>query len=469
MRTIRSLAAGLSAVAVLSCATASSGRIQHAPKQEEVPDFGALVPAHPTDDVTETSPCKVALQRVTTAVPWGRGMAIADGELIVLSRGRHRGEGGVSQNLVDHAGTLWRIDPSVSEPVVPGAWAGDAVRNNAEVFAAPTAPPFHLYDFSAPSDEDILMARPYCALAFDEASRNFFICAYSGAELPDGFRKHATDAVYRYDLRDQRWHVVEQHDPDVVPREAFGAVISNEYYPHHDPATNPPPHGWVNGADGCIAAGDYLYVPAKDNHVVVQYDLDGIRREPSAGPPASRPVLGATMIISHPGGEQEMEVLGPSGVAVHGDYLYIGYRTSSVVVRVRLRSDGDIVRESDGRVKGELIAVFEPWDAGRKRSGNLYDIDMSASGDLFVSMGKEGKVWRISPDPARPFYGNDQSERPTTAPPFLNMTELVGRKTGCNNIFVDDEGGFLYVSSRNNDTGEGRIHGTIYRVALNDK
>jgi hypothetical protein len=459
------MVAAVAAGAAMIGAIGVRAEVDYAPKQERVHDFGALVPEH---EATWKRPQNLALERVTTAVPWGRGMTTVDGELIVLSRGRHRGEGGVDQAIVDHAGTLWRIDTSVSEPVVPGEWAGEAVRRNARVFAAPAEPPFHLYEHDAPPEQDTLMARPYCALAYDEASRNLFVCAYSGAELSTGFRKHATDAVYRFDLRDKRWHIVEQHDPTVVPREALQAVVPNTYYPHHDPSTNPPPHGWVNGPDGCIGVGRYLYVPAKDNHVVVQYDLDAIRRDPDAGPPSSRPVLGATMIISHPGGEREMEVLGPSSVAVHDDYLYIGYRTSSVVVRVPLDESGDIVREPDGRVRGELIAVFEPWDAKRQRSGNLYDITMSAAGELFVSMGTEGRIWMIMPDPERPFYGNDQARRPTTTPPLLDMTERVGRTTGCNNIFFDDTTRHLYISSRNNDTGEGEIHGTIYRVKLPD-
>jgi hypothetical protein len=433
-------------------------------RQEQVPDFGALVPQH---EVRTDCPWPVNLERITTAVPWGRGMAIVDDELIILSRGRHRGEGGVDPAIDDHAGTLWRVDRSISEPVIPGQWAGDAVRRNAAVFAQPTSPPFYLYDRTTSPEDDILMARPYCALAYDAASRNLFICAYSGAELPS-FRKHATDAVYRYDLRDSAWHVVEQHDPNVVPRAALGTVISNAYYPHHDPEKNPPPHGWLNGADGCTAAGNFLYVPAKDNHLVVQYDLASIRTDPHAGPPPSRPVLDSSMIISYPGGEREMDVLGPSGVAVHGDFLYIAYRTSSIVVRVRLDDAGDIVREADGRVKGQLIAVFEPWNAQTKRSGNLYDIDMDADGDLYVSMGREGRIWRITPDPAQPFYGNDQTDRPTTTPPFLDMTHLVGRTSGSNNIFVDRDGGYLYISNRNNDTGEGKIHGTIYRVKITD-
>jgi hypothetical protein len=154
-------------------------------------------------------------------------------------------------------------------------------------------------------------------------------------------------------------------------------------------------------------------------------------------------------------------------VAFHDDFLYIGYRTSSVVLRVPVDDEGDIVRRPDGRVAADLIAVFEPWNAETRRSGNLYDIAMSPGGDLFVSMGAEGRVWRITPDPAHPFYGNDRTERPTSGPPFLDMSALVGRKTGCNNIAVGDDG-FLYVSTRNNDNGEGEMHGTIYRARIDD-
>lgn len=458
------LSAGVAMILVICwCELSVYAEVSHAPKQERVFDFGSLIPPQAVDDTQAVGP---VLERVTTAIPWGRGMANVDGELIVLSRGRHRGEGGVDQSLVDDAGTLWRVDTSVSEPVIPGQWAGEAVRHNATVFARPTTPPFHLYGYEDPPQQDTLMGRPYCALVYDPASQNIYICCYSGAELPDGFRKHATDAVYRYDLRDAAWHIVEQHNPAGVPREALGAVISNQYYPHHDPDQNPPPHGWLNGPDGCAAVGDFLYVPAKDNHVVVQYDLNDIRRDPAAPPPDSRPVLGANVTLRHPGGERDVELLGPSAVTVHGKHLYVAYRTSSVVIRFQLDHAGDLVREDNGRATGDLIAVFEPWDANSKRSGNLYDIAMSASGDLFVSMGTEGKVWRLTPDPSRPFYGNDRSDRRTSAPPFIHMTELVGRKTGCNNIYIDRDNGYLYVSSRNNDTGQGLIHGTIYRVKL---
>jgi len=458
------LAATVAASSV-TVAFAAAQQVDFPPRQERVPDFGRLVPE---GDPRPAAERQVVLERVTTAVPWGRGMAMVDGELIVLSRGRHRGEGGVSERIVDHAGTLWRVDVSTSEPVVPGVWAGDAVRSNAEVFAPPTEPPFNLYRHDGPPEADRRMARPYCALAFDEVSRNLFVCAYAGAELSSGFRKHATDAVYRYDLRDRRWHVVEQHDPAVVPQSDLGIVVPNQYYPHHDPATNDPPHGWVNGPNGCIGVGDFLYVPAKDNHLLVQYDLGGIRADPAAGPPASRPVLEGRMVLTHPGGEEVVDVLGASSVGIHGDWLYLGFRTSSIVARVPLDEGGDVIPGPDGLLRGELIAVFEPWSPETGRSGNLYDLDLDASGELFVSMGRSGKIWRITPDPERPFYGNDRSGRPTSAAPFLDLSALAGRPTGCNTIYVDRATGYLYISSRNNDTGAGEIHGTIYRVRIAD-
>lgn len=432
-------------------------------RQEIVPDFGALIPAD--SQPVDRAAVATALERVTTAVPWGRGLTMIDGELVALSRGRHRGEGGPGQDLDDAAGTIWKIDVSVSEPVVPGQLAGDAVRRNATAWIKPTTPPFFPYDRAVAPEDDILMTRPYCSLTYDAASQNLFVCAYSGAELSTGFRKHATDAVYRYDLRNRSWQIVEQHDHTRVPREELKAVIGNNYYPHHDPSTNPPPHGWTNGPDGCIVAGDFLYVPAKDNHLVVQYDLRAIRDNPDAPPPPSRPVLGAQVLLSYPGGQKLMDVLGPSGVETDGKYLYVSYRTSSVVIRVPLADNGDVIRAEDGPVAAELIAVFEPFDHKTRRSGNLYDITMSKHGELFVSMGTEGRVWRVKPDPQRPFYGNDQTDRPTSGPPFLDMSKLVGKKTGCNNVYASHDG-WLYVSTRNNDVGEGNLHGTIYRARI---
>ena len=424
---------------------------------ERVDDFAALVPKAP---VRREVP-GVRLERITTAVPWPRGVEWVDGELVVLARGRHRNAGGVDASIPDTPGCLYRVDPGIAEPIVPGQRASLAVQSNATTLARAQDSPFHLYDGSVEPIEDTLMDRPYCTLIYDAPSKNFFICGFSGVDLPQRrFRKNASDSIHRFDLRDREWHPVEMHDGRVVPEAELGYVVSNAHYPHHDPATNAPPHGWLNGPDGGCVAGRYLYCVSKDNHRVVQYDLAGIRSDPSAGPPASRPVLGPRVRVRHPGGEREMEVLGPSAVAVHGGYMYVGYRTSSVVLRFPLGAEGELLVDGGG----ELIAVFEPWSAETERSANLIDIAFDSQGELYVSCAEEGGIWKVGrPDPARPFYGDDASERATSAPLYVDLAAHTGEKTGCGNITFDDQDR-LYICVGNYDSDDARIAGAIYRA-----
>lgn len=461
------LVVGIAAVAVpCSCSAPPVGESAvaselrspaYAAKAEVVPDFGALVPDHPTRE----GEVSVFLQRVSAGVPWPRGLAWVDGELVVLARGRHRNAGGVDHSIEDRTGCLFRVDPGLAEPVVPGVLASEAVAANAELFVQAVGAPFRLPDRSKEPVADVLMDRPYCTLIHDPVSGNFFVCGYSGVDLPGRkFRKNATDSILRFEPRTGRWYPVELHDPRVVPPEELGYVVSNEYYPHHDPQRSPPPHGWLNGPDGGCVAGDFLYCAAKDNHLVVQYDITGIRADPEAGFPESRPVLGSRVALESPGGTAETELLGPSAVVARGGYLYVGYRTSSVVVRYRLEPSGDLARP----VRGELIAVFEPWNAEKKRTANLIDIAFNSRGELFVSCSREGRIWKVGrPDPRRPFFGDDQADRPTTAPPYADLRELTGKKTSCGNIRFDDRDR-LYVCAGSYDTASDRIAGVIYRV-----
>lgn len=432
------------------------------PRAEQVPDFGSLVPRVAQDPPSPRgNPIPVRLERISTAVPWPRGLVFVDGELVVLARGRHRRAGGVDHSIDDSTGTLFRVDTRISEPVVPGELASAAVRDNATVLVRPDPRQFRLPDRSLSPGDDYGMDRPYCTLAFDPGSRNLFVCGFSGVDLPGAtFRKNATDSILRYDLRVERWFTVEKHDPTVVPQDTQGYVVSNEYYPHHDPLTNLPPHGWVNGPDGCTVVGDYLYAAAKDNHLLVQYDLANIRKRPYAAAPESRIALGPNVRLRHPGGERQVELLGPSAAAVRDGFLYVGYRTSSVVVRLAIDARGDLIRPA----VAELIAVFEPWSAENRRSANLIDLAFDSTGALYASCARQGRIWKVGiPDPDQPFYGDDQSERATSAEPYLDLRQLTGKKTSCGNLAFDASDR-LYLCSGNYDTDSRLLAGVIYRA-----
>ena len=70
------------------------------------------------------APAVVQLERISTAVPWPRGLVFTDGKLFALARGRHRRAGGPDPAIEDMAGALFTVDPSISEPVVIGVKAG---------------------------------------------------------------------------------------------------------------------------------------------------------------------------------------------------------------------------------------------------------------------------------------------------------------------------------------------------------
>lgn len=402
----------------------------------------------------------VVLERVTTAVPWPRGLAPHPSEerIVVLARGRHRTAGGVSPDVLDHAGSLFLVDTDIVEPVVPGEGAGDAVAHNAERLTGPSQDPFFLFDPEAGAPiEDTHMDRPYCTLRFDAVSENYFICGYSGVDLPGGlFRKNATDSIHRYDLRTQRWYSVELHDPSVVPEGELSYTVSNEHYPHHDPETNPAPHGWLNGGDNAVVAGEFLYVVAKDNHLLVQYELAGIRADAEAGPPESRPVLGSSARLDFRGEVREVPLYGHSALAVHDGYLYVGYRTSSVVARFALDADGDL-----GGAPGELIAAFEPWNAELGDSANLMDLAFNSQGELFVSCATRGRVWNVGvPDPNHVFSGLWSG---ASADPYVDLPEATGKdRARVGNILFDAEDR-LYMCSGNYDGANG-LGGVIYRA-----
>lgn len=385
------------------------------------------------------------VRRVSTAVPFPRGLQIVDGQLYVLARGRVRESGGVDGAVDDKAGTLYVVDPSVSEPI--GSYeVSEAVRNNGRVFAAPTEPPFKLFDRSkVPATADRETDRPYCGLRYDPATRSFFLCAFSGIDKPSGsgsnFSKNLSDAVFRYDTRSRKWYVVERHD-----------IEKGGIYPHHDVTSRPPPHGWLNGPDNCLVVGRWLYCVAKDNSLLTRYDLSEIAKDPDAPPPPSHWVLDEKITVKGHGLQRH---LGHSMLAERDGWLYIGYRTSSTILRIPLDREGLPVQP----IVGELIAQFDPWDPKTHRSANLTDMVFGPDGELYLVSAQPARVYRFRPDPNQVFDG-----RSGQAQAWADLASLTGNpKMKSENLLVDDAGQ-VYVTSGDAYAFQAGAGGTVYRI-----
>ncbi len=386
------------------------------------------------------------IRRVTTMVPFPRGLAEVDGRLLVLSRGRTRGAGGVSAEVDDQAGTLFEIDPDVAEPWSP-APASDAIRNNGHPFALPTAPPFRPWDRTAnPPTHDRETDRPYCVLRYHAPSRNLFICAFSGidkAKSPGGrsFSKNLSDGVLRYDMRSSKWLEVERHDI-----EAGGS------YPHHDPSLRPPPHGWLNGPDNVLPIGNKLFAVAKDNSALVRYDLESIMADPAAPPPPSEFILGETIEMAD-GTDQYF--FGHSALAHRNGWLYIAFRTSGEVVRVPVDAEGKL----GNPFKGELIARFDPYSSETGKTADITDMAFDAQGRLYVLSAEPTAIHRLRPDPANPL-----DARGNRGLAWLDLAaRLENPKLKCENLFVDSRNRLFVTSGDGYGTVTGLL-GAVYRI-----
>ena len=403
----------------------------------------------------------MTVERVTTAVPFPRGLSLADPDgdgremLYVLSRGRVRGAGGADPRLDDRAGTIWEVDPATGE---------------ASVFAEPTDPPFRLLDRSVtPASADRRTDRPYCVLRWHEASRSFYLCAFSGVDLPADsadaaaaesgyFSKNYTDAVLRYDVDEQRWHEVDRHDPASLDR-----------YPGDDG------RGWAKGPDNLAVVGDTLVVAAKDNSRLIAYDLQALsegsrgacsaRRGPTgtrsadqgprlpADPAPPRILLGDEVTLINRNGERR-RVLGHSALAYRDGWLYVGFRTTGEIVRLPFE-DG-----TADAARAELLAQFEPWDPATGRSANVTDLDLGPDGDVYVVSAQPAKIFRFTPDPAavRDFTDGRGA--------WADLAAITGNpRMKSENVLAADDG-TVYVTSGDayaGSQGPG-LGGTVWRV-----
>jgi hypothetical protein len=389
------------------------------------------------------------VERVSTVVPFPRGLAKVGDDLIVLSRGRVRGAGGVTAEIEDRAGTIFRLDPKVSQPVDESP-VSDAVKNNGEPLALPTDPPFNLWDRSStPPESDRLTDRPYCVLRYHEPTSSYYICAFSGIDKPKSgtgrtFSKNLTDAILRYDTRTEEWSEVERH-----------AIQAGGNYPHHDPAHNDPPHGWLNGPDNAYTVGNWLYAVGKDNSLMVRYDLRPYIDNPEAGPAESEWMLGSEVHTRNAG---KINMRGHSALAYHDGYLYIASRTSSHIVRMKMDEDGNpaVPYEID------YVARFMPYSPETGKSADITDIAFDDQGRLYVVNAKPSRVHRFTPDPDNIYDARNGQEGPWMN--FADMTNNQNMKSE-NILIVDDT---LYITSGDGYDFQYGAAGTVYRTKIND-
>lgn len=391
------------------------------------------------------------IKRVTTIAPFPRGLAMVDGRLYVLCRGCVRGAGGVRAEVEDRAGRIYVVDPDTTEAIAT-ANVSDVVRRNGSVFAWPTEPPFRLWDRTAiPPASDRNTDRPYCTLRYHDPTRSFYICAFSGIDKPKkpgevSFSKNLTDAILRYDLRTEKWYEVERHN-----LEAGGS------YPHHDTRYFPPPHGWLNGPDNLLTVGNWLYAVAKENNLLVRYDLSHLIDDAEAGAPPSEVVLRETIRVKGLGRRQ---FYGHSALAFHDGRLYIGFRTSSVILRIPLDENGLPVQP----IVAELLARFEPYDPVTRRSANLTDMAFDSKGRLYVVSAKPARVYRFKPDPSRVFDARVPNTRA-----WLDLAAATGNpKMKSENILIDDRDRLFVTSGDGYDFQYG-ANGTVYRITWREE
>lgn len=344
---------------------------------------------------------------------------------MVLSRGRVRDAGGTDVGLYDHAGTLWALVP----PPGPGAPALPTV------LAEPTDPPLNLLDRTLPTAlDDHRTDRPYCILRFDPRTQSFYFCGFSGIDKPLGsaggyFRKNATDAMFRYDLRTGRYHLLSRGLP-------------------------------LDGPNNCLVVGRWLFVANKESSTVVRYDLSPLVGDPEArlGPPV--------VVVSRHfrvGGERA-ELLGHSMLAYRAGKLYVGFRTSSAVVRIDVPRSDARPPTADRPLRAELIARFEPYSEQTGRSADLTDMAFGPEGRLYVVGAKPARVWRFFPDPHRPYLPPPGMDNP---PAWAELHRLAGNPQMKIESLTVTGSGEVYVTSADPHPlhGSGGLRGVIYRIA----
>jgi hypothetical protein len=312
---------------------------------------------------------------------------------------------------------------------------------------------FSLWDREQGFD-DVKTDRPYAALAFDAASDSFFVACFGGIDLTESaaksdsdrkflFRKNPSDAIVRYHRPSNTWHAFDRHQfnaAEIAPERTNS--VPNKFYPL-DQKT--PPCGFLNGPNGLLIDGKYLYAVAKDNHLLVRYDLTAIRANPSQTTTPLPEILGQGP--NGEAGEEANKYDGPCALAISGNKMFIAFRSNGRIYRFDLDTEGQLIRNT-----WKLVAYFPVTT--QTKGTNLIDMKLDNNGQLFAAVAdgladKQGAVWKI-PSDAIDF-------KPTSENAYARFPNST-----ISAIAFDAENQ-LYVCS-NAKEGQSKLGGTIYRV-----
>jgi hypothetical protein len=142
-------------------------------------------------------------------------------------------------------------------------------------------------------------------------------------------------------------------------------------------------------------------------------------------------------------------------LAARDGFLYVGFRTSSTIVRIPLAEDGQLSQP----IAAELVARFDQYDPKTRKSANLTDMAFGPDGDLYVISAQPARLYRFRPDPRNVFDG-----RTGHSPAWADMAALTNNpKMKGENVLVDANGR-VFVTSGDAYAFQNGAGGTVYRI-----
>lgn len=141
-----------------------------------------------------------------------------------------------------------------------------------------------------------------------------------------------------------------------------------------------------------------------------------------------------------------------------GAWLYIGYRTSSVILRIAL--DEQFLPAQP--LEAKMVAYFDPYDPPTRASANITDINFDGRGRLYVVCASPARLYRFTPDPLRPYDARDGK-----AQPWAHLAGLTGNP-GMKSENALYQNGWVYVTSGDGYAYQRGAEGTVYRIRVDD-